>query len=567
MSEFLALPFEALVLVWRGLGSRMLVYAVALLGLTALLCWALDLARGRFPALAKAARAWPWVLLGVFVVLQLVFLFKQSGEAPSRYLGYLREHGWAFVSVSNFKPLMMDLYYWVGASLFSDGFIAAHSPFLWLSALFNTAGLALLYCALRARGVPAAAVAVLLFVYGLYVIGFAIYRYGIHADALVLFFVALFFYSLLRLWDTRRPRDFFLTGVATALLIWQSSIYLLLGPVLLGALAFCLWLEEKWGPRAAVMRLAALGVAPVLAVAINVSKNWYYTGLKGTSILGGPCLMLVVEQMFGQDQARVREALVGAQVPAWYLSCFDERVLPVDPATGQPYPGWEMNSVAYGICYPFAGEAGEHWPFDFTPLQARLEAQGEHALARVVAVDVENARHHRHLFNPNMPEGSSRWLVHHATESIALAKKIFSTHPALFVDTFHSLHGLFWGSGPGYIRNENAFKIESRLVKKAVKAALRLIEPAFRYAYFTSWLIAICGWPFLLFRRTRAWALALWFAAAPAVLAGTVFNVFSGAENHRYYLQISPYLVATLGLQLGVALTVMRALATKLHRR
>ncbi|MBL7133007.1 MAG: methyltransferase domain-containing protein [Phycisphaerae bacterium] len=516
------------------------------------------------------------VLAAAIFVRALVYcLLPARAPAFSDNLIYyhqaLTQHLGQYLRFATLKPPLTYLIHSATFRLF--GLQNTHVLYINLLVVFvmDCAAVILLYLACLRLSINRFLAGGVLLIYSVAYVPWELMWEGSHYDHHTLLLTSVFIYCLVRAVTERSRRHLVMVSISAGLLVGQSTVNALSAPaaIVMAALVISLSARRRWP---ALCRDAAVGlIGPIIVVGGLCVKNYLAAGVVGTSNLAGPAAMMVVQKAMDLDDQRVREFLIRCDAPRWYLWAYDNAVRPIMP-NGKPYP-WPV-SKAFGICYERTKLGAELWPHDFRPLHRKLVELGEKDLAASVEKDMADARHRPYLFAGFSPELSPRWIGRYGRVSVKVYRGLIVKEPGLYLAAVRRCHKVFWNYGsrlPRHIMRKGARTLPEPVpLETFLTVFARAFQWLSRWGYrllYLGWLAALVAWAVRIVSKRRkaahaagdrwasasakasadesAWAWLGPFAvlSAPALLMTAIFSCMVGAENNRYFLQISPYLM------------------------
>lgn len=505
-----------------------------------------------------------------------VFTHTAKGQLVSEnlslFMNTLRDHLGEYLWFSTHKPPLTYLLHAVVVRLFDNQTIHDHNIFLILVYGWDILAAMCLYRAATLLGCSSILSAIVITIQSLAFISLEQWWGGFHYDHHTQFFTALFV-LMASTFLTRPTKRWSVAAlsVSAALLVAQSTVNAAVMVMTVTAMLVAVAIRDQWSFRVTTRRLIAGLVAPLLMLGGLVFKNYLVASVPATSNLGGMATIMVVSQAGYLTVDQLRQHVVDANVPSWYLWCFDNATSPLDP-NGVPYTGWELHARESGICYPWTEMNSNQWPHDFRPLRDHLSKTGETTLATIVDKDIADSMKRRYLFSGYSPNSSARWIAQYGAVSLQVYRHFVFNHPVAYLKVVRQLNQAFLAgaSYPELLKGpDDAFRVEMAHMKDMFAP----IGRAYRYLmWFGFWLI-IAGWGYLLsvivanhvFQNRHRYSISNWaigFAtfSLPAIALTIIFSSVVGGENHRYFYQITPYLLMVVLLTITTWWRVVRRL-------
>src|SRR3990172_3580321 len=209
--------------------------------------------------------------------------------------------------------------------------------------------------------------------YSMTIIPYEVWRFGTHYDHYTLFFTGLYIHSMSRIYSSNNIKNVLFMSLAGALMVAQSSVSSVVVSVVSVTVVAILSFKQSY--KELVKKTGMVLICPVIVILLIASKNYLVAGNFATSTKSGPAMMMFVRRALGNDNEVVRKFLQVADVPEWYLYCFDNSTIPPHITINNPnYTGWLALAKDFGICFPWSPKYPldvqvETWPFNFNPLR------------------------------------------------------------------------------------------------------------------------------------------------------------------------------------------------------
>jgi hypothetical protein len=513
----------------------------------------------------KNITALSWLILCSILLRLIVFFLLPPADGPGKYansselfFSALTTHLGEYLRfTTNIPPLS----YLVNSLVFQiwDLETALHiNAFIILVAIMDLAAICLLYHSALRLGAGKRITLTVFSIFSAALIPFELWREGMHYDQHTLFFTSLFAWSLVRLFRKDSWTDIILVSFAAMLLTGQSAANSVIVPLTILLMLAVLYLPAKRFGRFAFSAAIAL-LLPVILLLLLSKKNQAESRESLTSNKAGPAMMMVVQRAYNYDIERVRNVMQKAKVPDWYVWVYDHATVPLNRATGLPYPGWLNLSQAFGVCfYSAAPKPDNVWDFDFHPLLGYLRLNGHTDLAKAVEADSADAVIRPYLFSGYAPELSPRWIGIYGDHSKKVFFAAIADNSVGMVQSFIVQQGIFGLYGPLFPYNtiKDHPTILSRNGLRTINASIPL-EPFFMLVTILfsiiAWItygavllnIPVTIWKWLLRRKGVPIPILTPFLVLsfPVVLIALIFSCLVGGENDRYFMQLTPYLM------------------------
>ncbi len=508
--------------------------------------------------------AWGVLLrLAVYLLLPPANEIMQYPEADRLFFSALTDHLPEYIRFTSQIPPLTFL---INASLFMVFGIKTalhYRVFLLFVFLLDIIAVNLLFRSAKKMGSNEGLSFLIMLLFSTALVPFELWRVGMHYDHHTVFFTAFFAWSLVKLIkENIKWQNYLLVSLTGGLLVSQSAANSVVVPVSLLLILFLVHIPKKQYRQFLSGSFVAL-LLPVLVLGMISKKNQTTGNESLTSNKGGPAMMMVVENAYNHDVAKVRSAIESSNAPEWYLWAYDHANTPINPLTGKGYDNWTDLSRAFGICFfdtPSLQNAP--WSFNFHPLLNHLRDGHLETMVKSVEADSAIAISKPWLFAGYSPELAPGWIGIYGNPSKKIFFHTLLRNPLGMLKAFMKQYAVFALYGPLFPYNTSQAK-RSLLAHAALRtlpdalplAALFLIATLlFALLACVSFFILLYNIPLHIWRWLNAIRSgskmqslnAFTLLSIPVIGIALIFSCLVGGENDRYFMQVTPYLVIVM---------------------
>lgn len=513
------------------------------------------------------------VLPRVLIYYFSLYSNEVQGVSPTARLYYegLRYHIFEYLWYTTNIPPLTHILNSMIFRFFTPEITYGKHIFLIFTFILDVLSVWLLYSAARKFGFYRGISFSIALFYSLTIIPFELWRFGGHYDHHSLFFTSLYIYAISLFFSDKRLRSAALMSLGGGLMIAQSSISSVVVP--LTSLLVVVVLGLKLKGRDLTKRIGIVLIVPVAILLLISTKNYLLAGTFATSTKSGPAMMMFVRSALKNDNSEIRKILREANVPDWYLHCFDNSVTPPHVSPDNPnYVGWLALAKDFGICFPWSPNypmdvEADTWPFDFEPLRKYLHEQREFRIEKLVIQDQNDMRYKKYLLAGYSQELSPRWIGIYGQISLQVGKYLLAKRPVTYFQNILRTHNnRYYGEGPNFFRRtlysygkphslstlskpmfgERFFYGITSIYAIAARVTYLLVPMYFIVTacfYFTGKKTHFKHGEALIKENFSV----ILLISLPVVFVSLIFSSMADIENDRYFVQITPYLTILMG--------------------
>ncbi len=251
----------------------------------------------------------------------------------------------------------------------------------------------------------------------------------INYDFPIHFFSSLFLYAISVVYRSKAEKGLIILSFSAGLLIAQSTVQIIVVPVLCLLLIFGITRRNE---RIKIFaRFLVAGIFPAFVIIAILVKNFIGIGLLSNSSLGGHALLLVVMGMNQWNMPEIRKVAVESGAPDWYLWCFD------NPGKSE-FPEF---MVTMGRCMDS--------PTEMSGLRDNMKRLGADQQVELINRDIQRINQKSYLLYGVSPDMSTEWFAEYAKVSGKIASHVFLTDPMRWLNNSKLIHGNLF-SNPEY---------------------------------------------------------------------------------------------------------------------
>lgn len=386
----------------------------------------------------------------IYAIVASLFFFKfliwlATGDfgvqaTPGRKLFYetLQNDFFEYFLFNIEKPPVSIFLHAVLARIFGADTLTTYPVMVFTSGLLNIGSAVLIYASVRRVSTSSWIAATICVIYGMGLTSFEYWYAGSHYDHFTAILAAVYIYALSVFVTKPTLKSSLLLGCAGMVYALQSSVIVVVAPVIGLFAGISIWMFRETPLRPLVAFVMIAMALPIAGIGTVMAKNKIWSGVAVHASNGGAAQLMIVERMQEVYKKPVVDmAMDLANVPAWYRWCYKNPVSYIDPKTSQPHPGFDYIARTHGFCFALTDFEAPAWPTDFEPLLTHLKANSNPSqILDIVEQDAEISRNQRHLFSGYNPENTLNWVAAYGQ----ISSKVFLRAVIRFpLDYYHVL--------------------------------------------------------------------------------------------------------------------------------